>query len=187
MRHPRPLPPLSPTAQQALSLARTVKAVLFDIDGVMTDGALYFSEQGESLKVFNVMDGQGLTLLQEAGLYILVVTGRSGEPLKKRLSERQITAVRYGVKDKLPAAEALLSELHLDWSELAVMGDDWPDLPLLARAAWACAPCNAHPEVLALVDHVTSHAGGHGAVRECCDLILKATGHYDRQRLALQA
>jgi 3-deoxy-D-manno-octulosonate 8-phosphate phosphatase (KDO 8-P phosphatase) len=155
-----------------------VKAAIFDVDGVLTDGRLFIGDAGEAFKAFHVLDGQGLKLLAQAGILPLIVSGRESAALRRRVADLGLPHARYGVSDKLPAAEALLGELGLDWADTAVMGDDWPDLPLFARAAFACAPPDAHAEVRARAHHVTSARGGQGAVRECCDLLLVAAGRY---------
>lgn len=175
------LPPLSPALNfepELLLRAQAVRVVFFDVDGVLTDGGLYFSETGETLKRFHTLDGHGIKLLQRAGITPAVVTGRDSPALRLRLKALGVTHARFGTEDKRPAAEAILSELALDWSAAAAMGDDWPDLPVLRRAAFACAPGTAHPEVLALAHFVTQRAPGAGAVREFCDLLLVACGAY---------
>ena len=158
--------------------AQGIRVAFFDVDGVLTDGGLLFSETGETLKRFNTLDGHGLKLLQKAGITPAVVTGRDSLPLRRRLDALGIVHTHFGTEDKAPAAEQTLKELGLDWSQAAAMGDDWPDLPLLRRAAFACAPAHAHVEVRAVAHHVTHAAGGHGAVRELCDLLLVASGRY---------
>ncbi len=163
---------------QVLLKAQGIKVVFFDVDGVLTDGGLLFSESGETLKRFNTLDGHGLKLLQKAGITPAVITGRDSQPLRKRLEALGITHAHFGTEDKRPAAEQTLQALGLEWSQAAAMGDDWPDLPMMRRAAFACAPVNAHVEVLAAAHHVTSKQGGFGAVRELCDLLLVASGRY---------
>jgi 3-deoxy-D-manno-octulosonate 8-phosphate phosphatase (KDO 8-P phosphatase) len=165
-------------APELLLRAQRVKVVFFDVDGVLTDGGLLYSESGETLKRFNTLDGHGLKMLQKAGITPAVITGRDSAPLRTRLQALGITEVHFGTEDKRPAAESTLSALGLNWSQAAAMGDDWPDLPMLRRAALACAPGNAHPEMLAQAHFVTTRHGGHGAVRELCDLLLTASGHY---------
>ena len=155
-----------------------MKAAIFDVDGVLTDGGLYFTETGETMKRFHTLDGHGIKLLQRAGITPAVVTGRDSAALRKRLEALGVTHTRFGTEDKRPAAEAILAELGLDWSAAAAMGDDWPDLPMLRRAAFACVPPTAHAEVLALAHHVTRAQPGAGAVRELCDLLLVASGRY---------
>lgn len=160
-------------------LAQGIRAAIFDVDGVLTDGSLYISEAGETLKAFNALDGHGLKLLAQGGITPMVITGRDSPAVRRRLKDLGITHAVFGAHDKLAAAEPLLASLGLTWSEVAVMGDDWPDLPLLVRAGFACAPINAHVEVRAAAHHVTSLRGGQGAARECCDLLLWATGRYE--------
>jgi 3-deoxy-D-manno-octulosonate 8-phosphate phosphatase (KDO 8-P phosphatase) len=155
-----------------------MKAAIFDVDGVLTDGSLYIGEHGEGFKAFHVLDGQGLKLLQQAGIVPMVVTGRDSLAVRRRVADLGLQHMRFGAADKLGAATELLHTLAIEWADVAVMGDDWPDLPLFARAAFACAPPNAHAEVLAAAHHVTRARGGQGAARECCDLLLMACGRY---------
>ena len=176
-----PLPPLQPALQfdpQLLLLAQPVRVAFFDVDGVLTDGGLYFSEVGETLKRFHTLDGHGIKLLQQAGITPAVVTGRDSPGLRLRLRALGVQHARFGTEDKRPAAEDILAGLGLQWHQAAAMGDDWPDLPMLRRAALACAPANAHAEVRAVAHFVTQARGGDGAVRELCDLLLVASGRY---------
>ena len=178
------LPALRPAlnfAPELLLLAQGIRVVFFDVDGVLTDGGLYFSETGETLKRFHTLDGHGIKLLQRAGITPAVVTGRDSAALRARLKALGVAHARYGTEDKRPAAEEILAELGLDWSAAAAMGDDWPDLPMLRRAALACAPSTAHAEVLAVAHHVTTRLPGAGAVRDLCDLLLVASGVYARE------
>ena len=174
------LAPALDFAPQLLLKAQGVRVVFFDVDGVLTDGGLYFTQEGEVIKRFNTLDGHGLKLLQKVGIMPVVITGRDSAPLRLRLKNLGVVHARFGTEDKKPAAEEFLQTLGLDWSQAAAMGDDWPDLPMLSRSALACAPANAHAECLALADFVTPLAGGHGAVRAVCDLLLTATGAYRR-------
>lgn len=155
-----------------------LKAAIFDVDGVLTDGRLYIGEHGETVKAFNALDGHGLKLLAQGGILPLIVTGRDSPAVRRRIADLGLAHAVYGAHDKLAAAEALLAALGVGWDETAAIGDDWPDLPLLARAAFACAPANAHAEVRAIAHHVTTARGGHGAAREFCDLLLMASGRY---------
>ena len=180
-----PLRPIEPTlafAPALLLAARGpgagIRAALFDVDGVLTDGRIYIDADGEVLKAFSTLDGHGLKLLARGGIAPLVITGRDSPAVRRRVADLGIAHAVYGAGDKLAAATPLLARLGIEWDQVAVMGDDWPDLPLLARAGFACAPPNAHPEVRALADHVTSAAGGYGAARDCCDLLLTAAGRY---------
>ena len=165
---------------ELLLRAQGVRVAFFDVDGVLTDGGLYFSAEGETLKRFHTLDGHGLKLLARVGIVPCVISGRDSAPLRLRLQALGVTRLRLGTEDKLPAAEAMLAELGLDWSQAAAMGDDWPDLPLLQRAAFACAPPAAHSEACARATYITTAAAGAGAAREFCDLLLVASGHYRR-------
>lgn len=179
---------------ELLLRGQDVKIVFFDVDGVLTDGGLYFSEypdghenaqtlsgfrsSGEIIKRFNTLDGHGLKLLQKVGITPVVITGRDSSVLRARLQALGITHSYFGTEDKRPAAEQTLQALGLDWNAAAAMGDDWPDLPVMCRSALSCAPANAHLEVRARAHHVTQASGGQGAAREFCDLLLVASGHY---------
>jgi 3-deoxy-D-manno-octulosonate 8-phosphate phosphatase (KDO 8-P phosphatase) len=163
---------------KAQGRAMGLKAAIFDVDGVLTDGRLFIGESGESFKAFSSLDGHGLKLLAQGGIVPLVITGRDSPAVRRRIADLGLPHAMYGVQDKLAAATALLQSLALDWEDVAVMGDDWPDLPLMTRAAFACAPANAHTEVRAMAHHVTAARGGNGAARECCDLLLMAAGRY---------
>jgi 3-deoxy-D-manno-octulosonate 8-phosphate phosphatase (KDO 8-P phosphatase) len=163
---------------ELLLKARDIRVVFFDVDGVLTDGGLYFSEQGESLKRFHTLDGHGLKLLQRAGIIPVVITGRDSKALRVRLAALGVEHAHFGTEDKRPAAEQTLQSLGFTWAQAAAMGDDWPDLSVLSRCGFACAPPNAQAEVLAVADFVTDRAGGAGAVRDLCDLLLVASGQY---------
>lgn len=172
---------------ERLLRAQAVKVLFLDVDGVLTDGGLLISEQGESIKRFNTLDGHGIKLLQRSGVIVAVVTGRDSPALRTRLTALGVTHVHYGTEDKRPAAQQTLDALGLNWSQAAAMGDDWPDLPVLRRCALAVAPPQAHPEVLAVAHWVTQRNAGHGAVRELCDMLLMATGSYARLLRELDA
>ena len=190
---PQSTPALNFTPELLLR-AQGVKVAFFDVDGVLTDGGLYFAEypvghalalatdgyraSGETIKRFNTLDGHGLKLLQRAGITPVIITGRDSDVLRARLQALGITHAYFGTEDKRPAAELALRALGLDWTAAAAMGDDWPDLPVMSRVALSCAPSNAHAEVLAQAHHVTRVPGGHGAAREFCDLLLIAGGRY---------
>jgi 3-deoxy-D-manno-octulosonate 8-phosphate phosphatase (KDO 8-P phosphatase) len=163
---------------ELLLAAQGVRAAIFDVDGVLTDGRLYIGEHGESFKAFSTLDGHGLKLLARGGIVPVVVTGRDSPAVRRRVADLGIVHAVYGAGDKLAAAQPVLAALGLRWDELAVIGDDWPDLPLLVRCRFACAPANAHVEVRAVARHVTRAAGGDGAAREFCDLLLTAAGRY---------
>lgn len=175
--------PLAPTlsfAPELLLRAQDVRGLILAVDGVLTDGGLYFSGAGEVLRRLDEQDGLGLKTLQQIGVPVMVISGCDGAALRARLGELGIVHLHLGAEDKLAAAEALLAQCSLTWGEIAAMGADWPDLPLLRRVRFACVPVRAHAEVRAAAHHVTTAAGGQGAVRELCDLLLVATGHYAR-------
>ena len=155
-----------------------MRAAIFDVDGVLTDGRLFIGADGEAFKAFHVHDGHGLKLLARAGIEPVVITGRDSAAVRRRVADLGVGRALFGVDDKLAAAEGLRAELALDWAEIAAIGDDWPDLPLLARAGFACAPPDAQAEVRALAHHVTAALAGAGAAREFCDILLQASGRY---------
>jgi 3-deoxy-D-manno-octulosonate 8-phosphate phosphatase (KDO 8-P phosphatase) len=154
--------------------AARVRLVVFDVDGVFTDGCLYYGAGGEELKVFHVHDGQGVKRLLKSGVAVAVISGRESAAVARRMQDLGIAHVFQGDEDKLPIFERLLKKLSLGADEVACVGDDLPDLPLLARAGLAIAVCNALPEVRTRAQHVTQAGGGLGAVREVCDLIMAA-------------
>src|SRR5450759_4521058 len=161
-----------------LLAAQGIRVVFFDVDGVLTDGGLYFTPEGETIKRFNTFDGYGLKLLQAVGITPVIITGRDSKCLRLRLADLGVEHVHYATEDKLPAAEETLKALGLDWCQAAAMGDDWPDLAVMQRCALACAPCNAHAEAKAVAHYVTRARGGEGAARELCDLLMMASGRY---------
>ena len=158
--------------------AQGVQLAIFDVDGCLTDGRIYIGADGEGVKAFNTLDGHGIKLLARGGITPVVITGRDSPAVRRRCADLGIDQALFGVHDKLAAAAALLATLGASWQSLAVLGDDWPDLPLMTRCAFACAPLNAHIEVRAVAHHVTAASGGHGAAREFCDLLLMAAGRY---------
>lgn len=163
---------------ELLLQAQGIRWAIFDVDGVLTDGRIYIGAHGEEFKAFSTLDGHGLKLLAQFGITPVVITGRDSPAVRRRVADLGIRHAVYGASDKLAAATPLMATLNLGWDSLAAMGDDWPDLPLMTRAAFACAPANAHLEVKAIAHHVTQAQGGHGAARECCDLLLMAAGRY---------
>ncbi|TXI19059.1 MAG: 3-deoxy-D-manno-octulosonate 8-phosphate phosphatase [Roseateles sp.] len=156
-----------------------VKLAIFDVDGVLTDGRIYIGGQGEDVKAFSTLDGHGLKLLQAAGIAPVIITGRDSPGVRRRVADLGLAHAVYGAKDKLAAALPLLAQFGASWGEVAAMGDDWPDLPLLQRAGFACVPPGAHAEVKAVAHHITAAPAGYGAARECCDLLLMAAGRYE--------
>jgi 3-deoxy-D-manno-octulosonate 8-phosphate phosphatase (KDO 8-P phosphatase) len=153
--------------------AARVQLVLLDVDGVMTDGRLYYGAEGEAMKAFDVKDGHGIVLLRDH-VQLGVISGRPGLA-RKRLEELRFRHLVFGQRDKL-AGYAGLQHLGIPDGEVAYMGDDVNDLGLLARVGLSACPADAHPAVRAAVHFVASSAGGRGAVRELCELILRAKG-----------
>lgn len=162
------------------SLALPIRLMAFDIDGVMTDGGLHYTDDGKELKTFNVQDGLGIKLAQRAGLEIAIVTGRTSGVVAARAADLGVQHVFQGVGNKYQAMSAVLAATGLPWSACAFMGDDLIDLPAMQACALAIAPANARPEIKARAHWVTACAGGHGAVREAIEGVLQAQGHWDR-------
>lgn len=176
-------PTLSPSHSVALSLTHDLKQrmagiemLLLDVDGVMTDGALYYGDGGGEWKRFHVRDGVGLKLWRKAGKRAGIITGRKSPAAATRAAELGMEVVVVGVDPKLPAFQAALREQGLRPEQAAYVGDDIPDLPVLAECGLAVTVADACPEVLARAHYVTRAAGGQGAVREIVELILRAQG-----------
>jgi 3-deoxy-D-manno-octulosonate 8-phosphate phosphatase (KDO 8-P phosphatase) len=156
--------------------ARALRLAIFDVDGVMTDGTVYMGPQGEAMKAFNILDGHGLKMLQEAGIATAIISGRRSEAVALRARELGIAHVAQGVSDKVAEFERLLAETGVDAPSSAFMGDDLPDLPVMRRCGFAVTVPGGVEAVKAVAHYVTRAGGGHGAVREFCDLVLRARG-----------
>jgi 3-deoxy-D-manno-octulosonate 8-phosphate phosphatase (KDO 8-P phosphatase) len=154
--------------------AAAIRLLVLDVDGVMTDGRLYFGPRGEELKLFHVRDGYGIRQLDEAGIEVAVISGRRSRMVSVRCRELGIQHVIQGEQDKLAAFERLRSRLDVKPAACACVGDDVPDVPLMRTVGLAFAVADAHPEARRAAHIVTSIAGGHGAVREVCDYLLAA-------------
>lgn len=154
--------------------AGAVRLVVFDIDGVFTDGRLYYTGDGEEIKVFHVRDGVGIKALRNAGIEIAVISGRASDAVALRMAELGVSRLFQGDHDKLPLFESLLSELDLDPAQTAFVGDDLPDLPVLDRVGLAACPADAQEEVKAVCHWVGTRKGGRGVVREFCDFLISA-------------
>ena len=157
-----------------LERARRIRLLVLDVDGVLTDGRLYISATGEELKVFHVRDGAGIVAVQRAGVTVAIISGRDSPAVTRRAAELGIHHVYQGVDDKGAQLDRLMAELDVTAAETACVGDDTPDAPMLRRAGLAVGVSDAHPTLLAAVHWVTPSRGGHGAVREVCDLLLSA-------------
>lgn len=162
-----------------LPKAKGVRLLLLDVDGVLTDGTIIYTQDGTEIKAFNTKDGLGIRLLQKAGVEVGLLTARRSEALLRRAADLSISLVVQGMRDKAAAFRGILAERHLAAAEVAGMGDDWLDLPMLVQAGFSSAPADAAPEVRAAVHYVTRCPGGRGAVRELADLILEAKGVRD--------
>ena len=156
--------------------AAVVRLLALDVDGVLTDGGLYMSGQGELLKAFHIHDGKGLAMLREAGIEIALLTARRSEILLRRAEELRIRHVLQGREPKWPALEALLGELQIAPAQTAYIGDDLVDLPVLRRVGLAATVADGHPWVARHCHWQAKRGGGQGAVRELCELILDAQG-----------
>jgi 3-deoxy-D-manno-octulosonate 8-phosphate phosphatase (KDO 8-P phosphatase) len=158
-----------------LERARRIRLLVLDVDGVLTDGRLFISPAGEEFKAFHVRDGSGLVALQRAGVTVAIISGRDSAAVNRRAAELGIRHTRQGVADKGAELATLLHELGIAASETACVGDDTPDLPMLRAAGLAVAVADAHPAAKDEAHWITPSPGGHGAVREVCDLLLSAS------------
>ncbi len=157
-----------------LERAQDIRLLVLDVDGVLTDGRLYFTARGEQMKCFHVRDGAGIVQVQRAGVQVAVISGRQSRAVERRMNELGVTWIRQSVDNKLAALRELLEVTGLDPQSTASVGDDTPDLPLLETVRLAAAPADAHPSVKTQAHFVTQSPGGCGAVREVCDLILES-------------
>jgi len=155
---------------------RKVRMLLLDVDGVLTDGSIVYTSDNREIKGFNVRDGLGIKLWREAGKLVGILSGRDSEVVRRRAAELGIHALVMGADDKRPAFEKMLQEHHLEAGEVCYVGDDLPDLPLIARAGVGVTVADGCEEARLIADYVTSRPGGHGAVREVIELLLKSQG-----------
>ncbi len=158
------------------SKAKNIKLLVLDVDGVLTDGKLFFSAQGNELKAFSILDGLGIKMLKNSGVDIGIITGRTSPLVARRVRDLGIEHLLQGREDKLVALRELTSELNISLGETAYMGDDLPDLSAIRSVELGITVPNAHDFVLKHADHCTIKAGGDGAVREICDFIMKTQG-----------
>lgn len=159
--------------------AGSVRLVIFDVDGVLTDGRLYFGDEGREGRAFNVKDGHGIRLLLHYGVQVAVLSGRRSGVVARRMEELGIEHVHQGERDKGPAFERLLEACGVAAAQAAYMGDDLPDLAPMRRAGLACAVADAHPEVIRCAHWVARAGGGCGAARELCDALIKERGQWE--------
>ncbi len=165
----------------SLNNAKSIRLVAFDVDGIMTDGGLYLSDSGEEFKRFNSLDGHGLKMLKASGVELAIITGRTSRCVELRAKNLGITHLFQGVENKLATMQALLAKLGLGFDAAAYMGDDVVDLPVMRRAALAFTVPEAPQLVRDHAHYVSQRNGGHGAVREVCELLMSAQGALDAQ------
>jgi YrbI family 3-deoxy-D-manno-octulosonate 8-phosphate phosphatase len=163
--------------------AAKIKLLILDVDGVMTDGRILLNDRGEEIKCFDVKDGQGLRLLMNAGLDVVLVTGRRSKAVEYRAKDLGIREVYQEIDDKGSLCDKLLESKRLDSEQVCCIGDDLPDIPLFNRVGLPVAVADAAVEVRDAACHITKMGGGQGAVREVCELILKAQGFWPISRL----
>lgn len=154
--------------------AKKIKLLLLDVDGVLTDGRLYYGNSGEEMKAFNIQDGLGIKLLQKGGVQVGIITGRISKLLQRRADELGIDLLIQGREDKLTALNELLQNIHIDMDEIAFMGDDLPDLAVMRRVGLGITPANGCSTNAKQADWQTNNGGGQGAVREVAEMILNA-------------
>lgn len=164
---------------EATARAASVQLMIFDVDGILTDGSLHFSPDGEVMKTFNVLDGHGIKLLQQAGVATAIISARQSPIVLKRATDLGVQHVFQGAHDKRAIFESLLNKTGMQAEECGFVGDDVIDLPILTRVGFAASVPNGHAEVRARVHYVTNATGGRGAARELCDFILRAQGKYE--------
>ena len=165
--------------QDILQKAKQIELVIFDIDGVLTDGSLFIGDDGQEYKAFNSKDGHGIRMLLDGGVDIAIITGRQSEVVKHRAHDLGITRIYQGKREKLPAFLELLEEVNLSADQIAYVGDDVVDLPVMTRAGLSICVQDSHHFVKKHAHWVTDAAGGQGAGREVCEMILQAKGKLD--------
>lgn len=159
--------------------AAKIKLMAFDVDGVLTDGSLYYGHDGREYKVFHSRDGHGMKMLQRSGVEIAIITARSSQAVAHRMANLGITHVYQGALEKLPAFQQLITALRLDPQQVAYVGDDIVDLPVMTRVGLAIAVADAHEDVHRRAHWCTRMPGGRGAARDACELIMRVQGTYD--------
>lgn len=167
--------------QDILDKAAHIKLVIFDVDGVLTDGSLYIDNNGAEHKVFNSRDGHGMKMLRDSGVEIAIITGRMSEAVSHRMASLGIEHVHQGCQEKLPVYNRLVKELSLASGQVAYVGDDVVDLPVMRKVGLAIAVQDAHDRVKKHAHWQTPHGGGRGAVRDVCELIMEAQGTIESQ------
>ncbi len=168
----------SPEQRILFTKAAPLKLLLLDVDGVLTDGSLLYSENGVETKSFNTQDGLGIRLVQKAGVDVGIITARDSGLVKQRAEELGMKYIFQGIGNKLDSYKEIIRQADLKPYQVCYMGDDWIDLALLHRVGLAACPANSVPEVQDVCHFIAGRSGGHGAVRQVCDLIIRARGAY---------
>ena len=168
--------PQQDSLSDAKARASRLKLMAFDVDGVLTDGTLYFADDGSEMKAFNTQDGAGLNLLQRAGIRVAILTGRKALCVEKRMQNLKIDLLFQGVANKLETMQSLLAQQGLSAEEAGFMGDDLIDLQVMAACGFSAAPADAHALAKRHARLIANKHGGHGAAREVCEFILAAQG-----------
>ncbi|MCI0505354.1 MAG: 3-deoxy-manno-octulosonate-8-phosphatase KdsC [Gammaproteobacteria bacterium] len=165
--------------EEILKRAKNIKLVVFDVDGVLTDGSLFYGDDGQEYKAFNSRDGHGMKMLQESGVQIGIITGRTSEVVLHRMKNLQVQHIYQGRLEKLPAFEELIGKLGMEREQVAYVGDDVVDLPIMLRVGLAISVPNAHDLAKQHAHWITAKPAGAGAARDICEMIMKAQGTYD--------
>lgn len=167
--------------QDIINKAQKIKLLILDVDGVMTDNRLFYNDDGVETKTFYTRDGHGMVMLQKSAVEIGIITGRKSQLVTNRMRDLKVKHVYQGVPDKLPTFLKLVEELGIQLDEIAYVGDDILDLPILMRIGFAVTPADGDDEVKARVDYISKYEGGRGCVREVCEIIMRAQGSWQKQ------
>ncbi len=170
--------PVLASESEVIAKAKAIKLLLLDVDGVLSDGKIYFTNNGEEIKSFNTLDGHGIKMLRKSGVEVGIITGRQSAIVEKRAHDLGVHLLIQGREDKFHALQEMLSDFPCELSNIAFLGDDYPDLTVMTRVGLSLSVANAHREVAQRSHWQTSIKGGEGAVREACDMIMLAQGSY---------
>ncbi len=170
--------PISVSENEVIAKAKNIKLLLLDVDGVLSDGKIYFTNNGEEIKSFNTLDGHGIKMLRKSGVEVGIITGRQSTIVEKRAHDLGVHLLIQGREDKFQALQEMLNDFPCKLDNIAFLGDDYPDLTVMTRVGLSLSVANAHREVSQRSHWQTSVKGGEGAVREACDMIMQAQGSY---------
>ncbi|WP_370981388.1 KdsC family phosphatase [Agaribacterium sp. ZY112] len=165
---------------ELLAKAQKIKLLVLDVDGVLSDGKVYFDNNGLETKCFHTLDGQGLKQLKKSGVEVAIITGRKSAIVERRANELGIKLLIQGREDKFVALQEILKQFPCELENIAHMGDDWPDLHVMTRVGLALSLCSAHWQVKEMADWISTRRGGDGAVRDACDMLMIAQGNYEK-------